>query len=411
MRHLERITKDRLSLRLFFDLFLNVILWVLSYVVPKDPHLLAFGSRKGEAFSGNPRTLFLRLSQEANLDVVWITKQHDVVRRLRQQRLNAVHLRTVRAFWTILRARALIIDVSSKDVSYEKMLYGRFTKLQTWHGAPIKRIELDHKTSNGVLGSIFLAAIRAELGSYDAILATSPNVARNLASAFGNDRVVVTGFPRNDVLVNVSKNSTSVLADLGIEGFERIYLYAPTYRDADPGFGSLSADTLDALSSELAGQNAALLLKLHHYLMTGDMSAKQYPNVFDVSREVEDIQDILVETDVLIADYSSVIIDFSLTGRPIIFFKPDLDSYTRSSRGLYYDYDTTMPGPFATDEDALLQRIHTIEEWAEGPEYRARYQEFVHRFHTFDDGMATERAIGLLGRLTQSSSLTDRSPK
>ena len=57
-----------------------------------------------------------------------------------------------------------------------------------------------------------------------------------------------------------------------------------------------------------------------------------------------DIHHVLVGTDILITDYSSIPFEFSLLGKPMIFFAYDLDEY-KETRGFVEDYEKLVPGP------------------------------------------------------------------
>jgi CDP-glycerol glycerophosphotransferase len=54
--------------------------------------------------------------------------------------------------------------------------------------------------------------------------------------------------------------------------------------------------------------------------------------VIDVT-SYPDISELFLVADALITDYSSVMFDFSVTGKPIFFFTPDLDRYQEVLRG------------------------------------------------------------------------------
>ena len=107
--------------------------------------------------------------------------------------------------------------------------------------------------------------------------------------------------------------------------------------------------------------------------------------VIDVS-DHPDIHDLMLVSDVLVSDYSSAIYEYSLLGRPMAFFAPDLDAY-ESERGFYFDYRAGVPGPvFDTTADlAAWLRAGTFD-----LDRVARFRD-----ESFDvaDGHATQRFV------------------
>ena len=62
-------------------------------------------------------------------------------------------------------------------------------------------------------------------------------------------------------------------------------------------------------------------------------------------------------SDMLITDYSSIMIEYSILSRPIVFFTYDLDNYLSKERGFYYDFKKTVPGPIVYTSDELIDAI------------------------------------------------------
>ena len=110
---------------------------------------------------------------------------------------------------------------------------------------------------------------------------------------------------------------------------------------------------------------------------------------FDVTG-YPDINDLLLVTDVLITDYSSVMFDFAPTGRPMLFFTYDLAQYRDQFRGFYFDFEADAPGPLLATSDQVVDALADLDAVA------ARYEQaraaFMARFCPLDDGKASARA-------------------
>jgi CDP-glycerol glycerophosphotransferase len=115
--------------------------------------------------------------------------------------------------------------------------------------------------------------------------------------------------------------------------------------------------------------------------------------VHDVSMH-PDISDLYLAADVLVTDYSSVMFDFAVTGRPLIFFAYDLARYRDDLRGFYLDLEQIAPGPVLTSSDDVVAAL------ADLPGVRARYAPAYDRFRTrfcaLEDGHATDRVLSRL---------------
>jgi CDP-ribitol ribitolphosphotransferase len=129
--------------------------------------------------------------------------------------------------------------------------------------------------------------------------------------------------------------------------------------------------------------NYVFIFKMHPFERGKiKIDEKLSSKVFDMSNE--EINDLLIMTDILITDYSSLIFEYAILQRPMIFFAYDLDEYRSKVRGFYYDYVKFVPGPIAYTTEEIVELINR-NEWD--------FEEFAIRFNEYFDGKATERFI------------------
>jgi len=105
----------------------------------------------------------------------------------------------------------------------------------------------------------------------------------------------------------------------------------------------------------------------------------------DVS-DIFDIDELLCVSDLCISDYSSLVFEYSLFQRPILFFAYDLEDYI-DWRGFYYDYEELTPGPVVRTTEEIITCIQNQEECFEFEKIRA----FKQKFMSACDGKATAR--------------------
>ncbi|MFT4051614.1 MAG: CDP-glycerol glycerophosphotransferase family protein [Microbacterium sp.] len=251
--------------------------------------------------------------------------------------------------------------------------------LQTWHGTSLKRLAL-HRPG---FDPRRMAAVVRESRRWDVLLAQNTYGERVLrkAYAFGRRPVWVEGYPRNDVLVTGDGSATR--AALGIGAHERVILYAPTWRD--------DRDTIvDFLDLErLAADTGAVVLVRGHSRTLLPGSDARGERVIDVTA-FPDAADLLVVADAVVTDYSSVMFDYTTTGKPILFFTPDLSHYRERLRGFYFDLAARAPGPLVTTQDALTVALASDDV---PDEYADRYAQWRRMFNARDDGHAAERVV------------------
>lgn len=251
--------------------------------------------------------------------------------------------------------------------------------LQTWHGTPLKKLAL-HRS--GFDPRRVLAVIR-EGRRWDVLLAQNSYGAGILrkAYAFLGRPIWVEGYPRNDVLV--TGDGAATRAALGLAPDARVLLYAPTWRDDRDQM----VDFLD-LPSLAAATDATILVRGHsRTLPAGSDTGGE--RVVDVTA-YPDISELLLVADALITDYSSVMFDYTATGKPVYFHVPDVEHYRGELRGFYFDLAAHAPGPVSRAQAELES---ALADPGTSARYADRYERWQRRFNSRDDGHAAERVV------------------
>ena len=115
--------------------------------------------------------------------------------------------------------------------------------------------------------------------------------------------------------------------------------------------------------------------------------------VIDVTTYPE-ITDLYLVADVCITDYSSVMFDFTITGKPILFFVPDLAEYRDTMRGTYFDLGAVSPGPMLETTGEVIEALRSVDDVS--AQFADRYAAWAARFDPWDDGRAAERVVDAL---------------
>jgi len=254
--------------------------------------------------------------------------------------------------------------------------------LQTWHGTPLKRLALHRRGFDPRR----MAAVVKESRRWDVLLAQNTYSERILkkAYAFFGKPIWTDGYPRNDVLTTDDGSTTRRALGIGVE--ERVLLYAPTWRDD-------RTEIVDFVDPQLlAEQTDAVVLVRGHSRTLRPGRDQSGARVIDVTG-FPDTARLLLVADALITDYSSVMFDYSVTGKPMYFMVPDLEHYRGQLRGFYFDLAERAPGPLVTTQDELVDAL--LDESLPGF-FAERYAAWRRQFNTRDDGRAAERVVSRL---------------
>ncbi len=71
------------------------------------------------------------------------------------------------------------------------------------------------------------------------------------------------------------------------------------------------------------------MIRLHPRLLEKSNTFIQYNEKIIDGTKIEDIQELLAITDLLITDYSSIALDYMITRNPVIIYASDIDEYKK----------------------------------------------------------------------------------
>ena len=225
----------------------------------------------------------------------------------------------------------------------------------------------------------------------DLVTVSSPEVAWAYREAMmledTPEVVQALGVSRTDVFFNEEflDEARRAIAEAvpQIEG-KKVALYAPTFRGhASEAKGPDKLD-IKAMRDALA-EEWVLLIKHHPYVKR---PAEIPADCRDFAFMVNDlpIDQLLCTADACISDYSSLVFEYSLFNRPMVFFAYDLYDYD-DWRGFYYDYDELTPGPVVKTTDEVIDYLANLGERFDSEQVA----DFRDKFMSACDGRATER--------------------
>ncbi|MDX9710625.1 MAG: CDP-glycerol glycerophosphotransferase family protein [Trichloromonas sp.] len=289
-------------------------------------------------------------------------------------------LRSLRAIYHISNCNFLIKEA---DMVSPPLYIRKETKvIQLWHAAgAFKKFGLDINNRTRTLKRFR----KNDSKRWDFLLCSSINVKDIYSNAFSlknRNLIYVDGLPRNDRLFYAINKSKHLKIKYGFELSKKIILFAPTFRDDHSG-GNLVSELISVLNDYFS-KDYTICVRLH----PSCLSAVNIPeNVIDASF-MHPLEDLLSFVDFLITDYSSIIFDFSLLSRPMLFYAPDLDKYL-IERDFYFGYENFVPGPVCTNLLSVIENIksYDFEIWKD------KINNFKKKYNPIFDGNCSKRII------------------
>lgn len=281
----------------------------------------------------------------------------------------------IKQFFAINTSKLVILD-------YNNFVANGFKRkgvevLQLWHASgAIKKFGNDTFRDYPING-------------YDAVIVNSETFKPYYSTAFNvnENQIYVTGIPKTDRLFDLEKikKDREVLYRLypKIKN-KKVILYAPTFRGKL--FHGLDNMNIDLVKVAQNISDDYIILYKMHPLIKG-IHFEENEKLIDCN--TVSIRKLYSVTDILISDYSAIIFDFSVFEKPMIFYCPDLEEYSQKV-GLYFDYQSEMPGPICKDEKTLISVIRKNDYDIE------RIRKFKQKYFTYFDGQSTKRVVELI---------------
>lgn len=355
------------------QLFLLPIYW-LSFLFPRSKNIWLFGSTFGRRFADNPRYAYLYINQFHKEDVrcIWITHNKEVAQFLNNKGMEAYYYHSFKGIWYSLRGKVYIYDNYAKDISF--WLSGGATKINLWHGTATKKINQDNKFDyyrnprNGWERFKTMPRRISDEKPHHYILSTSKQMAPILAGAFGTDmsHTLVVGHPRNDILMRddlvdiCTDNEVSIVKKLETlrSNGKKLIFYVPTFRDSESKF--FDVVDLDKLNMFLKERDYIWCNKLHiKSKLKKKFESIELSNIVNIDADA-DPATLLPYCDFMVADYSSIYLDYMFLDRPAVAFPFDYEEYITHSRECYFDYEDYMPEQKVYSFEELCLAIDSI---------------------------------------------------
>ena len=369
----------------------------MCLLLPIRRKVVVFMSNLGRNYSGNPKSIYeemMALGLDKKYRCYYILENS---RMSLPGRINTVRMSHMKFYYVLAIAGTIISDTRfPNDIRKRKQA----KYLQTWHGTPLKKLALDmtsYHMAGGETKEVYQEEFKKNSATWDYLISQndfSSHIFRRAFAFYGE--ILEIGYPRNDVLYQ--KNNSAAInllkQNYKLPQGKKIILYAPTWRDNsyyDKASYRMDAPLDYDYLYEKLNKEYIILIK-YHYMVREKLDFSQYNGFYRVMDSSYDISELYLVSDMLITDYSSVMFDYSLLKRPMIFYVYDIKEYAEELRGFYFDFVKEAPGPLVMTTNELVTQILNYE----SEKYEVLYDNFSQKYHGFENGSASSKVVKLL---------------
>lgn len=383
----------------------NIVIFfykIFFHLLNSKKNIILFESSNGRNYTGNPKYIyeyFLNSSKKDKFKYVWSLEDTSQTIpgkpiKVRKNRLKYLYYSIVSTFWIFDSRHPHYLEKKS-DCIY----------IQTWHGTPLKKLALDmDKLNMGGNTNIeeYKSNFRLNTFFWDYLIVQNDFSEDIFKRAFDfKGSFLKTGYPRNDIIIN-KKNDDKLISkikkEFKIAEDKKIILYAPTWRDnefyKEQQYKFSTNIDFDLMKEKLA--NDYVFIVKYHYLVKDSIDWDKYSDFIIVADEKQDIQNLYLISDILITDYSSVMFDFSLLNKPMIFYTYDLKFYKENIRGFYFNIEKEVPGPIIENNEELALYLKNFRLKDYFSDYENKYSKFIKKYNQYDKGDASKRIAEII---------------
>lgn len=348
-------------------IIVELILYCLSGFFIRKKNRIIFGAWRGDRYADNSKYMLEYLMNYDQYELIWCGKKH--VEKLIPKRSNIKFTQygTLKSIYYAATAEYAVITHNRNDITKYNVFRGAKV-VQLWHGVGIKKLGISNEMT---LMNKIKYRYRLFVRKYDYFICSSElNKERNMKARnkfldINANNIINSGQPRNDILLEANDEYVQEIrkkyyVKYQVPADKKIIIYMPTYRKNKTDMVTmcrLSKKHTKELERILNKHNVILLEK-SHYKDRGMVTENHKDYVYNLSGFSDiDTQELLLISDMLITDYSSCYMDYTLLNRPIIHFSYDYQKYMSSDQGLYYDLQNVIAGTVVTSLDDLLRAV------------------------------------------------------
>lgn len=356
-----------------FSRLLRGIAWVICLFIPIRKNRIIVSNFLGNGYSDSPKYIIDKLlCYIDDLEIIWIVRDSHKF----PSKIKTCEYGTLKYIYYLSTSKVWLSNCRFNYFFYKKpsQYY-----IQTWHGFALKQIEKD------VLGTLNQGYERIAKRDSDAtnVMISDSKFMTNLfkRSFWYNGEIKEYGLPRYDIIMNPDSGIIQRVRDyFKISDGCGIILYAPTFRqNYKLDVYDINYTLLRQTCQKKFKRDYKVIVRLHPNV-ANKAGYIQYDDFIINGSAYPDIQELLLSSDVVISDYSSLMIDFALSLKPCFIYASDITEYYKE-RNFYFDIKS-IPFSIATSNEELESNILEYDK-----------QSYMSRINSFFDSVGMIRSV------------------
>lgn len=325
----------------------DIIIYILKFFPLKTTRVICT-SWNGASYNCNPRAIAEKLVEDKKWEVYYAFQEPKKYKDIVKEGIKAIEIGSLEYYYLIATSKFVIANTRFAGYLWPYKKRGQ-KYIQTMHGGHgIKKVEFDVEEC---LDRGYIETAKEDTQRTDLMLSDSrywTNIYRTAFQYTGD--ILEKGLPRNDKFLTYSPSAES----------NKMYLlYTPTFRaDGEKSvYAFRTKESIDRVTDALAqkfGGEWYIRISSHPNMRSfyKTIYCFDHPRMIDVGDEAE-LQELMKDSDVLLTDYSSAEMDFSLLKRPVFLLCRDRYQYDRG----FYINPEDLPFPYAENEEQLIDNI------------------------------------------------------
>jgi len=369
-------------------IILTAVFQIIFKIIPIKKNKIIMWSYTFKEYSCNPKYLTeYIISKNDNFDIVWVFNKKMQLPDDFSEEIRIIRFFSLRYLYEISTAKIIITNAR---INKNNFIFKRAKQyyIQTWHGTiPFKKVEKDALDN---LSEYYKKSILKDSKKCDLITSgckSSSDVYRN--SFYYNGEILECGTPRIDFLFRENSHINKKVRDYyNIDKDKKILLYAPTFRNGHAlNIYDIDYKILLKVLKSTYNTDWVILFRLHPNMKEESNKLDEFSNGINYINAslYNDIQDLLIASDILITDFSSCMFDFLYLKKPCFLYASDYDDYINNNRGLYLDIKE-LPFDFAQNNNELVKNITNFKYNT----YSDNSNAFLEKIGNFENGTACE---------------------
>jgi len=368
------------------QIYKQLLSWFIKPDKNSDQLIIGFA---GKYYAGNLKSVYEALLQrktfcEKPFNAFWVTTDRKQISDFEKHNVCIHQISDLMKFPTFLKTNIWLSDHGEADIPVQKNANNLW--IQLWHGIPFKGFAGNKNT-------------KRSFNHFDLNPVSSRWLADYYIQGIGVDqkKVCVTGYPRSDDLIKNQFDSTLIYKSLNFDQHKKTILYAPTWaQDSErpkPLFPwGNDITNISELVTFLENNNLQFLIRTHPNWngLTNELTniiARSKLIAINSVKDDPDTNKFLTISDICITDYSSIVNDFIVLNRPIIFLEPETDLF---EHGFALKPDERA-GIIAKTKDEMHDAI--LRSIKHPNEYESIRKQIINKIHFKLDGNASDRVL------------------